>query len=97
MSERWWLYMLECRGGGIYTGIAIDVDRRYAEHAAGKGAKYTKINPPVRILHREVHLDRRAAAKAEYAMKLLTANQKWEYLRDYVTGDTILARGGYRS
>ena len=46
----WWLYMVECRGGGIYTGIAKDVDARYRQHEAGKGARYTRMNPPVALL-----------------------------------------------
>jgi len=45
----WWLYMIEC-GHGIYVGISKDVSRRYKEHVAGRGSKYTKINKPVRLL-----------------------------------------------
>lgn len=43
------LYILECSNGTLYTGIAIDVAKRYAMHCAGKGAKYTRMHPPVRI------------------------------------------------
>ena len=46
----WYVYLLECRDGSIYTGIATDVERRYAEHAAGKGARYTRSRPPLRLL-----------------------------------------------
>lgn len=46
----WWLYMIECRDGGIYTRIAIDVDLRYEKLAYGKGARYTRINWPMRPL-----------------------------------------------
>jgi putative endonuclease len=41
--------VLECRDGALYTGISNDVARRYAAHLAGKGARYTRINPPQRI------------------------------------------------
>lgn len=77
----WWLYMIECRGGGIYIGIALDVDKRYQLHANGKGAKYTRMNPPVRLLARKQFPDRRSAAQAEYAMKQLSPLQKkqWAY------------------
>ena len=34
----WFVYLVECQDGSLYTGVAVDVDRRYAEHAAGKGA-----------------------------------------------------------
>ena len=80
MPKPWWLYMIECKGGGIYTGIAVDVEARYQMHASGKGAKYTKMNPPVRILARKEFSDRRSAAQAEYAMKQLTPLEKWQWV-----------------
>lgn len=58
--------MIECKGGGIYTGIAKDVQARYAMHAKGKGAKYTKLNPPVRLLCSIEYKSHHEAAKAEY-------------------------------
>ena len=79
MANPWWLYMIECRGGGIYTGIAIDVDERFKTHVAGKGAKYTKMNPPLRIIARQRFPDRRSAAQAEYAMKRLTPLEKRQW------------------
>ena len=42
----WFLYLIECLDGSIYTGIAIDVAARYIEHASGKGARYTRAHPP---------------------------------------------------
>ena len=71
--------MIECKGGGVYTGIAVDVDERYAKHVAGKGAKYTKMNPPVKLLATQKFPDRRSAAQAEYAMKLLTPLEKRQW------------------
>ena len=70
--SRWYVYIIECRDGSLYTGIATDVDRRYAEHAAGKGARYTRSRPPVRLLARFEHPDRAAASRAEHAIKQLT-------------------------
>ena len=72
----WWLYMIECRNGGIYTGVTVDVEARYAEHLAGKGAKYTRSNPPVKLLITKEYPDRRSALQAEYAMKRLTHQKK---------------------
>ncbi|MBN9115034.1 MAG: GIY-YIG nuclease family protein, partial [Pandoraea sp.] len=46
----WFLYLLECAGGRIYTGIAVDVEARYAAHVAGKDARFTRAYPPLRIL-----------------------------------------------
>ena len=43
----WWLYVLECHRGVLYTGIAKDVDARFAAHLSGTGAKFTRLNPPL--------------------------------------------------
>ena len=72
----WYVYLLECHDGSIYTGIATDVDRRYAEHAAGKGARYTRAHPPLRLLGSFEYPDRAAASRAEYAIKQLTPSRK---------------------
>lgn len=74
----WFVYLLECRDGSLYTGVAVDVDKRYAEHAAGKGARYTRSHPPRRLLARFEHPDRSSALKAEYAIKQLSATAKRE-------------------
>ncbi|MEJ7745456.1 MAG: GIY-YIG nuclease family protein [Luteimonas sp.] len=74
----WSVYLVECRDGSVYTGIAIDVDRRYAAHIAGKGARYTRSHPPLRLLARFECGDRATASRAEYAVKQLTAAQKRE-------------------
>lgn len=74
----WYVYLIECRDGSLYTGIARDVERRYAEHAAGKGARYTRSHPPLRLLARFAHPDRSSALRAEYAIKQLSAAAKRE-------------------
>jgi len=68
--------MLLCRGDAIYTGIAVDVKARYAQHVAGKGARYTRANPPRRLLARFACPDRSVASRLEAAIKKLTAAQK---------------------
>lgn len=72
----WYVYLLECRDGSVYTGIATDVQRRYAQHAAGKGARYTRAHPPSRLLASFEHPDRASASRAEYAIKQLSPAQK---------------------
>jgi len=72
----WWIYLLECEGGSIYTGITTDVGARFAKHLSGKGAKYTRARPPIRILKTVQCQDHSAALKAEYAIKKMTAAQK---------------------
>lgn len=72
----WYVYLIECRGGSVYTGIATDVERRYAQHVAGKGARYTRSRPPLRLLARFEFPDRAAASRAEHAIKQLTPARK---------------------
>lgn len=72
----WFVYLLECRNGSIYTGITTDVEARFAAHIAGKGARYTRANPPVRVLASLGYADRSGASKAEHAIKRLTPVQK---------------------
>ncbi len=76
----WFLYLIECRDGSIYTGITVDVAARYAAHAAGRGARYTRSHPPLRLLAIVEYPDRSSAAKAEYQMKCLTAVEKREFV-----------------
>jgi len=72
----WFLYLIECADGSIYTGIARDVAARYAAHASGKGARYTRSHPPARLLACQAYPDRSSALKAEYRVKQLTATEK---------------------
>ena len=72
----WHVYLIECRDGSLYTGIAIDVALRYAQHVAGTGAKYTRSHPPLRLLGYCEHADRAEASRAEYRIKQLTPARK---------------------
>ena len=75
-APAWFVYLLECRGGRVYTGIATDVDRRVAEHVAGKGARFTRAHPPTRELARFPCADRPEALRREAAIKRLPAAAK---------------------
>jgi len=74
----WFVYLIECKDGSIYTGIAIDVAARYAAHQNGKGARYTRSHPPRRLLAAIAYPDRSAATKAEYQIKRLSPAGKRE-------------------
>ena len=76
----WFLYVIECRDGSLYTGIALDPAARYALHVSGKGARYTRSHPPARLVFTEPHPDRSSALKAEHAFKKLSAARKREKL-----------------
>ena len=72
----WIVYMLECADTSLYTGITNDLDRRLAEHAAGKGARYTKGRGPFRLVYRETCQSRAEASKRETAIKSLDRAKK---------------------
>jgi putative endonuclease len=71
MTQCRWLYLLACRDGRTYAGIATDVAARFAAHSSGKGAKFTRSNPPVRVLGTQAFATRSEALKAEAALKQL--------------------------
>ena len=72
----WHLYLLECADGSVYTGIAIDVAARFAQHADGTGARYTRSRKPVRVLASFELADRASASRAEYWVKRLPPGKK---------------------
>jgi putative endonuclease len=82
----WFVYVLECRGGVLYTGIAKDVDARFAAHCKGTGAKFTRANPPLRVLGRMPMATRGEALRAEHAFKQLSRAEKLRRLRTYPAG-----------
>lgn len=84
MTQCWWLYLLACRDGRTYTGIATDVAARFAAHSSGKGAKFTRSNPPTHILGMRAFTNKSEALKAEAALKKLdrTAKLAWARLQE---------------
>lgn len=72
----WFLYLLECRGGSYYAGITNDLQARYHKHLQGKGARYTRANPPLRILASRAYPDRSAASIAEARLKRIPREMK---------------------
>ena len=75
----WFLYLIECEDGSLYTGIAIDPQARFAAHVAGKGARYTRSHSPSRLLMTLAYPDRSSASRAEYEFKKLPAQEKRRY------------------
>jgi putative endonuclease len=67
--EPWFVYVLECERGKLYTGITNNVQQRFDKHAAGKGARFTKLNKPLRILAFNLYPSKSDAAKVEFRLK----------------------------
>lgn len=80
-GKTWFVYLLECADGSLYTGIAVDVAARLAAHQSGKGARYTRSHKPLRLLASAPVSNRSEALKAELAIKRLPKNQKLSAIR----------------
>ena len=76
MEGNWYLYILRCGDGTLYTGITTDVEKRLAAHRAGKGAKYTRGRGPLELVYREELPDHSAALKREYEIKSMSRQEK---------------------
>lgn len=75
-SDHWFIYMIRCNDGSLYTGSTNHVIRRWHQHLMGNGAKYMKAHRPVELVYVETHIDRSAACKREYAIKKLSKSEK---------------------
>ncbi len=72
----WFVYILLCDNGSLYTGITKDVTKRFQTHITGKGAKYTKMYKPICVVHTEQYDDHHSAAKREREIKALPPAKK---------------------
>ena len=75
-SECWFLYLIRCNSGQLYTGITTDVDRRFAEHRQGKGAKFLRGKGPLELVFAALIGDRSDALKMEIRIKKLRRSEK---------------------
>lgn len=75
MSD-WRVYILRCGDGSLYTGIAVDLPRRLAAHAAGRGSRYVASRRPFRLAYSEGARSRSAALRREAQIKAMTRPQK---------------------
>lgn len=76
MESIWYLYILRCGDGTLYTGITTDVEKRLELHRSGKGAKYTRGRAPLELVYQESCGTHSDALKREYAIKRLPRRKK---------------------
>lgn len=76
MENVWYLYILRCKDGSLYTGITTDVGKRLEAHRAGKGAKYTRGRGPLELVYREECGTHSEALKRELQVKALSREEK---------------------
>jgi len=82
VNSKWYVYIVECADGSLYTGITTDLNRRLNEHnySFKLGAKYTRSRRPVRLVYKEEKINRSDASKRELQIKRLTRNKKIELI-----------------
>jgi putative endonuclease len=91
MSE-WYLYLVRCYNGSLYTGITVDVDRRFAEHQTdkGKGAKYLRGRGPLTLVFQQKIGNRSSALAVEGRVKKLSKARKEDLIRTDRAIETII-------
>ena len=82
MEKSWQLYILRCADGTLYTGIAVDAEKRLAMHRSGRGAKYTKGRGPLELVYSEACETRGDALRREAAIKRLPRAKKLRLIKE---------------
>src|SRR5471032_2476852 len=83
-GDKWFVYIVQCGDGSLYTGITKDVKRRCQQHNAGTASRYTRSRRPVKLVYHEPRPDQSSALKREAAIKAMTRRgkltmmQKWK-------------------
>ena len=80
-GDPWFVYLLRCADGTLYSGITRDVNRRCQQHNAGIASQYTRSRLPVVVVYRENHASRSLALRREAAIKALSRRQKMALVR----------------
>ena len=84
--------MVRCRRGNLYTGIATGVERRFAEHQAGKGAKYLRGRGPLKLVFQKRIGNRGLALKIERRVKRLPKHKKERLVSTGIGIEELLRR-----
>jgi putative endonuclease len=79
----WFLYILRCGDGSLYTGVTTDIDRRLKMHQEGKASRYTRTHRPVELVYREECGSRSQALTRECAVKSLPRERKEDLIASF--------------
>ncbi|MCX6566255.1 MAG: GIY-YIG nuclease family protein [Candidatus Aminicenantes bacterium] len=80
----WFLYILRCGDGSLYTGVTTDIDRRLQMHQDGKASRYTRTRRPVALVYREKCGSRSQALSRECAVKSLPRDRKEKLVSSFL-------------
>ena len=82
MDKKWYLYILRCGDGSLYTGITTDVNKRLEAHRSGTGAKYTRGRGPLELVYREECGDHPNALRREAEIKRLPREEELKLIQN---------------
>ena len=82
MEQNWYVYILQCADGTLYTGITNDLDRRLKAHNAGTASKYTRVRRPVAMAHQEETDSKGNALRRELQIKSMSRQQKMDLINN---------------
>lgn len=90
----WHIYLVRCRDGALYTGIATDVSRRFEEHQSGgnKGAKFLRGRGPLDLVFHKTVGSKALALKLEYRIKKLSKVEKEKLVLENTSAKTLIAQ-----
>lgn len=90
-NDPWFVYVLRCADGSLYTGITNNLDRRFEQHNTGTAARYTRSRLPVVLVYQELQSNQSLALKRELAIKALTRQEKESLIRSAQLGEQTVA------
>ena len=89
LAERWFVYILQCADGSLYTGITNDLNRRLEQHNTGTASRYTRSRLPVTLVYHEEPTTKGMALKRELAFKSLSRKEKEALILSDKSSSTI--------
>ena len=90
----WYVYIVRCRDGNLYTGIATDVERRMADHLGNKGAKYLRGRGPLKLVFTKKVGEKGRALKLEHQVKRLPRQKKEALIKTGAGIEALLSSNG---
>ena len=79
----WFVYIIRCTDGSLYTGCTNHIIRRWHQHCEGNGARYLRANPPEEMVYVEEATDQSAACKREYEIKQFSRREKEALISEF--------------
>jgi putative endonuclease len=79
--EKWFVYIIQCVDGSLYTGATNDLEKRFEKHKSGKGGRYTRSHIPEKIVFFEKYDKKIIALRKEREIKNLTRKEKLELIK----------------